>query len=69
MCFFCRHEATGATAAMGRAALDDLGGLEHLATVLSLARATAEPGPGQAEAAALLHGAARLRRECVGEAV
>jgi hypothetical protein len=69
MCFFCRHEATGATAALGRAALDDLGGVEHLATVLSLARATAEPGPGQAEAAVLLRGAARLRHECVGEAV
>jgi hypothetical protein len=69
MCFFCRHEATGATAALGRAALDDLGGVEHLATVLSLARAAAEPGPGQDEAAALLRGAARLRHECAGEAV
>jgi hypothetical protein len=69
MCFFCRSEATGATAALGRTALDDLGGVEHLATVLSLARAAAEPGPDQAEAAALLRAAGRLRHECVGEAV
>jgi hypothetical protein len=69
MCFFCRDEATGTTTALGRAVLDDLGGIEHLATVLSLARSTAEPPPEQAEAAALLRTAARLRSECRGEAV
>ena len=69
MCFFCRNEAAGATAALGRTALDDLGGIEHIATVLALARGTTQPPAEQAEAAELLRSAARLRRECLGEAV
>jgi hypothetical protein len=69
MCFFCRHEAAGSTAALGLAALEDLGGIEHIATALHLARGS-ENAPGiQAEAAVLLRAAARLRRECLGEAV
>jgi hypothetical protein len=69
MCFFCRNEAGGATAALGVTALDDLGGVENVATVLRLARAATWPPPDQAEAALLLRTAARLRQECVGEAV
>ncbi len=69
MCFFCRHEAAGTAEALGRAARDDLGGVEQVATVLSLARGAAEPAADQAEAAAVLGAAARLRGECLGEAV
>jgi hypothetical protein len=69
MCFFCRHEAAGATAALGLTALDDLGGVDDVATVLHLARTVASPPADQAEAAALLRRAARLRAECLGEAV
>lgn len=69
MCFFCRNEAAGATAALGSSALDDLAGIEQVATVLTLARSATEPPQDQADAAALLRAAARLRGECVGEAV
>lgn len=69
MCFFCRDEAAGATATLGRAALDDLGGVDHLATVLTLARGGTPAPPEHAEAAGLLRSAARLRQECLGEAV
>ena len=73
MCFFCREEARGCTAALGREARDDLGGVEQVATVLRLARGT--PGTGQgpspgsdlAEAAELLRTAARLRAEALGQ--
>ena len=76
MCFFCREEARGCTAAFGRDARDDLGGVEQVATVLRLARATPSPGlagPGGdphgdlAEAAELLRTAARLRNESLGQ--
>ena len=71
MCFFCRAEASGCTAALGRDARDDLGGVEHVATVLSLARGSSMPGQDSdlAEAAVLLRAAMRLRAECLGEAV
>jgi hypothetical protein len=69
MCYFCRGEAAGATATLGRAALDDLAGVEYLATALSLARAITQPTPDLQEAAVLLRTAARLRQECLGEAV
>jgi hypothetical protein len=69
MCFFCRDEAAGSTAALGRATQEDLGGIEQVATVLSLARGGAQPGAEQAEAAQALRAAARLRAECLGEAV
>ena len=71
MCFFCRDEARGCTAALGRDAREDLGGVEHVPTVLRLARGTDRPHPGTdlAEAADLLRAAARLRMDAVGEAV
>jgi len=69
MCFFCRQEAAGTTAALGVTALEDLGGVEHIATALHLARGSADAPGVQAEAAVLLRAAARLRQECLGEAV
>lgn len=69
MCFFCRDEAAGSTAALGRVVREDLGGIEHVATVLSLARGADQPAEGQAEAADALRAAARLREESLGEAI
>lgn len=76
MCYFCRREASGCTAALGRDAREDLGGVEHVATVLRLARTdtahdgdTTDPGgPGAdlAEAADLLRRASRLRADVLG---
>lgn len=67
MCFFCRDEASGQTAALGRAAADELGAVQSVRMVLGLADGTITPADDQAEAAALLREAARLRRECLGE--
>ena len=71
MCYFCRDEARGRTQMLGRAALEDLGCVGHLTTVLHLARGTGVPAAGTdlAEAAGLLRTAARLRAEAAGEAV
>jgi hypothetical protein len=69
MCFFCRDEAAGSTAALGRTTREDLGGIEQVATVLSLARGGIQAGAERAEAAQALRAAARLRAECLGEAV
>jgi len=68
MCFFCRHEASGCTAALGRDVREDLGGVEHVATALRLARADDIPGARTdlAEAAELLRRAARLRVGILG---
>ena len=68
MCFFCRDEARGETAALGRDVHDDLGGIDAVGTVLGLADGTLAPADDQAEAAALLRAAWRLRRECTGTA-
>jgi hypothetical protein len=62
---FCRHEAAGATAALGRTVREALGGIDTVGEVLELAAGTREPAPGQAEAAALLQAAARLRAEAL----
>ncbi len=69
MCYFCRDEARGSTAVLGTAAREDLGGVEQIAAVLHLARGTATGAPDQAEAAAMLRAAARLRASILGEAV
>ncbi len=69
MCFFCRDEAQGTTSVLGRAACDDLGGIEHVAAVLDLARGEDAVDGERAEAARRLRAAARLRAECLGEAV
>jgi hypothetical protein len=66
MCFFCRAEARGCTAALGRDVREELGGVEHVATVLRLARGTDRSGADLAEAADLLRRAARLRSGIIG---
>src|SRR5262249_8930281 len=61
----CRSEASGSTAAFGRSVRESLGGIEEVSVALDLARGTAEPSSEQAEAAALLRQAARLRAEAL----
>jgi len=68
MCFFCRDEARGGTAALGRDVREELGGVEHIETALRLARG-ARAGNDLAEAAELLRTAARLRADIIKEAV
>ncbi|MFF5291280.1 hypothetical protein [Paractinoplanes globisporus] len=65
MSVYCRSEAAGSTAALGRSVRESLGGIEEVSTVLDLARGAVAPDPGQAEAAALLRQAARLRDEAL----
>jgi hypothetical protein len=65
MAYFCRHEADGSTAALGRTVHDDLGGVDSIGTVLGLARGTLTPGVGQEEIADLLRFAHRVRVECL----
>jgi hypothetical protein len=71
MCFFCRDEARGCTAALGRDVRDDLGGVEHTASVLRIAQGAGSLAgdEGMAEAASLLRTAARLRAESLGVAM
>src|SRR3984957_2693986 len=66
MCFFCRDEARGSTAALGRDVRDELGAIDEVAMVLGLAHGTLLPSVEQAEATAMLAAAYRLRRECIG---
>lgn len=63
---FCRHEAAGSTAALGRPVREALGGVDTVAEVLALASGAAPAAPEQAEAAALIRAAARLRAEALG---
>ncbi|MCA2215368.1 hypothetical protein [Jidongwangia harbinensis] len=62
---FCRHESAGTTATLGRPVRDALGGIETIDEVLAFAAGTGEPAAEQAEAAALLRTAARLRAEAL----
>ncbi|GAA0489374.1 hypothetical protein Ade02nite_73610 [Paractinoplanes deccanensis] len=62
---YCRHEATGSTAALGRPVRDALGGVATVDEALGLAAGTVLPTPEQTEAAALLAAAARLRNEAL----
>jgi hypothetical protein len=64
--FFCRHEARGTTAALGKSVREELGGVSSVSLALSLASGLAEPAEDQVEAAAMLRLAARLRSECCG---
>jgi hypothetical protein len=65
MSVYCREEASGSTAILGRSVRESLGGIEEVSVALDLARGVAEPSPEQAEAAALLRQAARLRAEAL----
>ena len=62
---FCRHEAAGTTAALGRPVRDALGGIESVPEVLALAGGARPTSEEQAEAAAMLQTAARLRAEAL----
>ncbi|MET0420004.1 MAG: hypothetical protein ABW022_28660 [Actinoplanes sp.] len=62
---YCRSEAAGTTAALGRSVRESLGGVETVQEVLGLAAGTIEPAPDQAEAATLLRAALRLRQEAL----
>jgi hypothetical protein len=63
--FYCRHEAAGTTAALGRPVREALGGVDTVTEALALATGTRIPTDDQAEAAALLKAAARLRAEAL----
>ncbi|HET9518031.1 MAG TPA: hypothetical protein VFO77_09925 [Actinoplanes sp.] len=65
LAYFCRHEATGATAVLGRTVREALGGVDTVDEVLALAAARRAPTAEQAEAAELLQAAARLRAEAL----
>ncbi|MGC9670616.1 hypothetical protein ACNTMW_29235 [Planosporangium sp. 12N6] len=62
--FFCRHEARGTTTTLGKSVREELGGVSSVDLALSLASGEVEPTEEQAEAAAMLRFAARLRAEC-----
>ncbi|MFY1689639.1 hypothetical protein [Plantactinospora sp. WMMB782] len=63
LAYFCRAEARGCTAALGTSAREELGGIERVETALGLASGRLAAAEDQAEAAALLRNAARLRAE------
>jgi hypothetical protein len=65
MSMFCRQEAAGTTSALGRSVREALGGVETVSAVLGLAEGTVPPADDQAEAAALLRAALRLRAEAL----
>ncbi|WP_433285442.1 hypothetical protein [Micromonospora sp. CA-244673] len=65
LAYFCRQEARGHTGALGRPVREALGGVAEVADVLALAAGERAPEPEQAEAAALLHAAARLRADAL----
>jgi hypothetical protein len=68
LCFLCRDEAAATTGALGKDVREDLGGIEHVAAALDLARGGI-PEHDQAEAAVQLMRAASLRGRILGEAV
>jgi hypothetical protein len=63
LAYFCRHEARGCTAALGKSARDEMGGIERVETALAIARNQLAAAEEQQEAAGLLRAAARLRAE------
>lgn len=65
MSVYCRSEAAGTTAALGRPVREALGGVSAVADVLALADGTLAPASDQTEAAALLRAARRLRDEAL----
>ncbi|WP_229399589.1 hypothetical protein [Micromonospora okii] len=65
LAYFCRHEARAETTALGRPVREALGGVADVAEVLALAAGEHPGAPEQAEAAALLRAAARLRADAL----
>jgi hypothetical protein len=68
LCYLCRDEARGTTAALGRSVRDDFGGIEFVASALNLARGSL-PAPDREEVAAHLQHAAALRTEILGDPI
>ena len=68
LCFACREEARDTTGALGKSVREDLGGIEHTAQALALARGQL-PSPDRAEIAAQLLRAAQLREQLLGEVI
>jgi hypothetical protein len=68
MCYFCRDEARGQTAVLGRDVREELGAIDAISVALELAAGVRTPSEDQTEAALLLRQAARLRREAAGDA-
>jgi hypothetical protein len=66
---FCRDEARGCTRTMGRSVVEDLGGVDTVATALGLARGTLQPSIEQVEAAEQLRLAWSLRASVLGSDV
>ncbi|WP_434743008.1 hypothetical protein [Micromonospora sp. SH-82] len=65
LAYFCRDETRGQTGALGRPVREALGGVATVGEVLALAAGEQTGGPEQAEAAALLRSAARLRADAL----
>jgi hypothetical protein len=65
---FCRDEAAGTTAALGRPVREALGGIGTVAEALDLAAGRRPGADEQADAAVLLRTAARLRSEALAAA-
>ncbi|MDG4817681.1 hypothetical protein O7628_19515 [Micromonospora sp. WMMD956] len=65
LAYFCRAETRAETAALGRPVREALGGVATVAEVLALAAGSDPGAPEQAEAAALLRAAARLRADAL----
>ncbi|NJC71619.1 hypothetical protein HC031_18110 [Planosporangium thailandense] len=65
LAFFCRHEARGTTASLGKSVREELGGVPSVDLALSLASGAVAPADDQEEAAAMLRFAAQLRSECL----
>ncbi|WP_320064972.1 hypothetical protein [Micromonospora sp. RTGN7] len=65
LAYFCRHATRAETATLGRPVREALGGVATVAEVLALAAGEHAGEPEQAEAAALLRAAARLRADAL----
>ncbi|GGL89699.1 hypothetical protein GCM10012279_04160 [Micromonospora yangpuensis] len=65
LAYFCRHETRGQTGSLGRPVREALGGVATVEEVLALAAGERTAEPDQAEAAALLRAAARLRADAL----
>ena len=68
LCFSCRDEAGMETGALGKSVRDDLGGIEYHQRVLNYARGHQAPAEN-AEIAAQLQRAGRLREQLLGEVI
>ncbi|MCX4474163.1 hypothetical protein OOK41_28290 [Micromonospora sp. NBC_01655] len=65
LAYFCRHATRAETATLGRPVREALGGVATVAEALALAAGEHAGEPEQAEAAALLRAAARLRADAL----